>query len=103
MLDRLVIIRTRPYNADEVREILRIRAREEKVELSDEALEELTKLGVEESLRYSIQLLAPTQLKASESGRKSISKDDVEYVRKLFLGVKESVRYVKDYENYFLK
>jgi len=103
MLDRLVIIRTRPYNADEIREILRIRAKEERVELGVDAIEELTKLGVEESLRYAIQLLAPTQLRASEMGRKEVTKDDIEYVRKLFLGVKESVRYVKEYENYFLK
>lgn len=103
MLDRLVIIRTRPYNADEVREILKIRAKEEKVELSDDALAELTKLGVEESLRYAIQLLAPTQLRASEIGRKSISKEDVDYAKKLFLGVKESINYVKEYEGYFLK
>ncbi|MFP3178698.1 MAG: RuvB-like helicase [Thermocladium sp.] len=103
ILDRLVIIRTRPYNADEIREILRIRAKEERVELGVDAIEELTKLGVEESLRYAIQLLAPTQLRASEMGRKEVTKDDIEYVRKLFLGVKESVRYVKEYENYFLK
>ncbi len=103
MLDRLVIIRTRPYNAEEIKEILRIRAKEEKVELGIDAIEELTKLGVEESLRYAIQLLAPTQLRASEMGRKEVTKDDIEYVRKLFLGVKESIRYVKEYENYFLK
>ncbi|MGC8596984.1 MAG: RuvB-like helicase [Thermocladium sp.] len=103
MLDRLVIIRTRPYNAEEIKEILRIRAKEEKVELGIDAIEELTKLGVEESLRYAIQLLAPTQLRASEMGHKEVTKDDIEYVRKLFLGVKESIRYVKEYENYFLK
>lgn len=59
MLDRLIIIRTKPYTADEVREIIKIRAREEKVSLANDALEELTKIGTEESLRYAIQLLAP--------------------------------------------
>ncbi|MFB6471181.1 MAG: RuvB-like helicase [Vulcanisaeta sp. AZ3] len=103
MLDRLVIIKTKPYTADEVREIIKIRAREEKVSLSNEALEELTKIGAEESLRYAIQLLSPAQLRAMEVGHKEIAKEDVEYVRRLFLSVKESVQYVKEYENYFLR
>ncbi|WP_069807477.1 RuvB-like helicase [Vulcanisaeta thermophila] len=103
MLDRLVIIRTKPYTADEVREIIKIRAREEKVNLSDDALEILTKIGTEESLRYAIQLLAPAQLRAQEVGHKEIRKEDVEYVRKLFMSVKESVQYVHEYENLFLR
>jgi len=103
MLDRLIIIRTKPYTADEVREIIKIRAREEKVSLSNDALEELTKVGTEESLRYAIQLLAPAQLRAQEVGHKEVMKDDVEYVKRLFLSVKESVQYVKEYENYFLR
>ncbi len=103
MLDRLIIIRTKPYTADEVREIIKIRAREEKVSLSNDALEELTKVGTEESLRYAIQLLAPAQLRAQEVGHKDITKEDVEYVKRLFLSVRESVQYVKEYENYFLR
>jgi TBP-interacting protein len=103
MLDRLIIIRTKPYTADEVREIIKIRAREEKVSLSNDALEELTKVGTEESLRYAIQLLVPAQLRAQEVGHKEVMKDDVEYVKRLFLSVKESVQYVKEYENYFLR
>jgi TBP-interacting protein len=103
MLDRLIIIRTKPYTADEVREIIKIRAREEKVTLSNEALEELTKIGVEESLRYAIQLLAPAQLRAQEVGHKEVTKEDVEYVRKLFLSVKESIQYIKEYESYLMR
>ncbi|BDR92568.1 RuvB-like helicase [Vulcanisaeta souniana] len=103
MLDRLIIIRTKPYTPDEVREIIKIRAREEKVSLANDALEVLTKIGAEESLRYAIQLLAPAQLRAQEIGHKEISKEDIEYVKKMFLSVKESVQYVKEYENYFLR
>ncbi len=45
MLDRLIIIRTKPYTPDEVREIIKIRAREEKVSLANDALEVLTKIA----------------------------------------------------------
>lgn len=103
LLDRLIIIRTRPYNEREVREIITIRAREEGVKLSSEALELLTKIGVENSLRYAIQLLTPAQLRAKEQGREEVNKDDVEYVSKLFLSLKESVEYVKQHEELFLK
>ena len=103
MLDRLIIIKTRPYTADEVREIIKIRAKEEKVELSEDALEELTKIGVEHSLRHAIQLLAPASFRAKEKGRDKVVKEDVEYVKKLFMSVKESIEYVKQYEQLLLR
>ncbi len=103
MLDRLIIIRTRPYTAEEIKEIIKIRAKEEKISLSPDALDALTKIGVEESLRYAIQLMAPAQLRAQEQGRKEVTKEDVEYVKRLFISVKESVRYVKEYEDLFLR
>ncbi len=42
-------------------------------------------------------------MRAQEIGHKEISKEDIEYVKKMFLSVKESVQYVKEYENYFLR
>lgn len=103
MLDRLIIIRTRPYGEKEVREIIKIKAAEEGVRLTDDALEALTKIGVEESLRYAIQLLVPAQLRATDLGRDSVTREDVEYAKSLFVSLKESVQYVKEYENLFLK
>ncbi len=103
MLDRLVIIKTRPYNEDEIREIIKIRAKEEKIELAEDALKYLTEIGVKHSLRHAIQLLAPASLRAKENGREKVAKEDVEYVKKLFISVKESVEYVKQFEELFLK
>jgi len=103
MLDRLIIIRTRPYSEQEIREVIKIRAKEEKINLSPEALEALTKIGASHSLRYAIQIMAPAQLRAKEVGREQVSKDDVEYVKRLFISVKESVEYVKQYESFFLR
>jgi RuvB-like protein 2 len=62
LLDRLLIISTTPYDESEIRQILKIRCEEEDVEMSDEALTVLTKIGKETSLRYSIQLITTANL-----------------------------------------
>ena len=62
LLDRLLIISTTPYEEAEIRQILKIRCEEEDVEMSDEALTVLTKIGKETSLRYSIQLITTANL-----------------------------------------
>ncbi|MEL9991097.1 MAG: RuvB-like helicase [Thermoproteus sp.] len=103
MLDRLVIIRTRPYGEKEIREIVKIKANEEGIKIDEDALDLLTKIGVENSLRYAVQLLVPAYIRAREKGRETISRDDIEYVKSLFVSLKESVEYVKQYEELFLK
>ncbi len=103
LLDRLLIIPTRPYNADEIREIIKIRAHEEEVELEDDALEELVKIGVETSLRYAVQLMEPARIIALNNGRSKISVEDIRNARKLFIDVSQSVKYLKEYEEKFLK
>ncbi len=103
LLDRLLIIRTRPYNADEIKEILRIRADEEDIPLSEEALEELTKIGVERSLRYAVQLMEPARILAEREGRTKVTAEDVKKAATYFVDIKESIKYVQEYEEKFLK
>lgn len=103
LLDRLLIIPTRPYNQDEIKEIIKIRADEIDVKLDEKALELLTKLGVENSLRYSVQLLEPSLVIAQKKGRDMVMPEDVEEASKLFSDTKRSVNYVKEYENLLLK
>merc|ERR1712179_320827 len=62
LLDRLVIISTQPYEEKEIKQILKIRCEEEDVEMSDDALTVLTRIGMETSLRYSIQLITTASL-----------------------------------------
>jgi len=54
LLDRLLIISTTTYSEKEISQILQIRCEEEDVELTEEAMELLTEIGTETSLRYSI-------------------------------------------------
>ncbi len=103
LLDRLLIIPTKPYTADEIREILKIRAEELDVMLEPEALEILTKLGVENSMRYAVELIEPSLVIAQREGRSTIKPEDVERASSLFSDVKRSVKYVKEYENILLK
>ncbi len=102
LLDRLLIINTRPYTADEITEILKIRAKEEKIELEEDALQYLTEIGTKSSLRYAVQLLTPSMEHAREQGRSKITKEDVQAVEKLFSDVKRSANYVRKLEQEFM-
>lgn len=103
LLDRLLIIPTRPYNEQEIREIIKIRAEEMEISLTDEALEKLVELGVKKSLRYAVQLLEPARIIAEERGAHSVEVQDVERASKLFIDLTASVEYLKQYEEKFLK
>lgn len=103
ILDRLLIIPVRPYTRDEIKEIVRIRAEEEEVELTPEALELLADLGVKYSLRYAIQLLRPASIVASKKGREEVRAEDVNEVSTLFIDTKRSIEFIKEYEEKLLK
>ena len=60
-LARLLIIPTKPYSADEIRSIVRIRCTAEGVSVSDAAIDKIADHGVRISLRYGLQLLTPAR------------------------------------------
>merc|ERR1712176_1673036 len=62
LLDRMLIISTVPYTEKEISQILHIRCEEEDVEMSEDALTLLTKIGLETSLRYAIHLIIAAAL-----------------------------------------
>ncbi|EGG21364.1 AAA ATPase domain-containing protein [Cavenderia fasciculata] len=102
LLDRLLIIHTQPYQEKDVLKILKIRAAEEDVDISDDALALLTRIGLETSLRYSIHLITSASLVCSKRKGTEVSVDDVRKVYDLFVDVKRSVKYLKDYQDEFL-
>ncbi|MCC6034932.1 MAG: hypothetical protein LM567_05515 [Desulfurococcaceae archaeon] len=97
------MIPTRPYTAEEIREIVKIRAEEAEIDLTQEALEKLVEIGTKTSLRYAVQLLEPARIIAEERGSSKIEVEDVEKAKKLFVDVSVSVEYLKKYESLFLK
>jgi TBP-interacting protein len=102
LLDRLLIITTEPYSREEIKTIIEIRAAESGMMLSDEALEKLTELGVKNSLRYAIQLLAPAHEFAKLRNSGKVELEDVERAASLFVDVNQSSIYLKKWEEKML-
>ncbi|MCE4627991.1 MAG: RuvB-like helicase [Desulfurococcales archaeon] len=103
LLDRLLIIMTRPYKRDEIRDILLIRSDELEIPLSTEALEKLSDIGEQRSLRYAIQLLEPAYIVAQRRGHRRVEAEDVEEAARLFHDVKETVRELEKYRELMLR
>ncbi len=102
LLDRLLIIITEPYNKEEMREIIKIRIREERIKISEEAVEKLVDLAEKNSLRYSIMLLAPIKELTEIHGKDEADINIVEQASQLFSDYKTSSRHLKEYEKLYL-
>ena len=98
LVDRSVIIGTHEYDPDSIREILRIRSSEEKVEIENDALERLTEVGSKSSLRYAVQLLSLAAQNSKAMKRERVTVEDVERVDKLFMDIGEAAEHLKKYE-----
>ncbi|CAG9316959.1 unnamed protein product [Blepharisma stoltei] len=102
LLDRSLIIMTRPYTEEEIRSILKIRCEEEDVEMTEEALDLLTTIGLDTSLRYSIQLITTSSLVARKRKASEVDVPDVRRVYSLFIDLKRSQQYLKEYESEYM-
>jgi RuvB-like protein 1 (pontin 52) len=90
LLDRLLIIRTYPYEVPEVAQILKIRAQTEGITITDDALQHLAKIGGATSLRYVVQLLTPARILAETNGKTKVENEDIEEINELFMDAKAS-------------
>uniref|UniRef100_A0A7S4I6G3 RuvB-like helicase n=1 Tax=Vannella robusta TaxID=1487602 RepID=A0A7S4I6G3_9EUKA len=102
LLDRMLIVSTNPYEENEIGAILKLRCDEEDITLEEDAMELLTKIGTETSLRYVMQLITSSALVCSKRNGKNVSVDDIKRVYSLFVDVKRSVEFLKEYENEFM-
>lgn len=102
LLDRLLIISTQPYTQDEIRQILDIRCEEEEVEISEEAKILLTKIGVDTSLRYAINLITSAALACQKRKGKIVEMEDINRVYHLFLDVKRSTQYLMEFQSQYM-
>lgn len=60
-LGRLLIVPTQPYQADEIKKIVKIRVTTEGLSITDTAIDKIADHGVRISLRYCLQLLTPSR------------------------------------------
>lgn len=102
LLDRLMIISTTPYSEAELRRILEIRCEEEDVEMSTDSLDLLTKIGMETSLRYAIQMIMISSLCCQKRKGTEVSIDDIKRVYSLFVDVKRSTQFLMEYQKDFM-
>jgi len=100
LLDRMLIVRTMPYNKEEMVQIIAIRASVESIELDEGALELLGEIGTRTSLRYAVQMLTPARILGETMGRTKLQKDDVLEVDKLFFDGKASAKLLARSEGY---
>ncbi|KAG3295204.1 RuvB like AAA ATPase 1 [Ictidomys tridecemlineatus] len=103
LLDRVMIIRTMLYSPQEMKQIIKIRAQTEGINISEEALNHLGEIGTKTTLRYSVQLLTPANLLAKINGKDSIEKEHVEEISELFYDAKSSAKILADQQDKYMK
>jgi len=97
-LDRVVIVSTHAYAKEEIQQILSIRAQEEEVDISPDALALLTKIGQETGIRYASNLLTVSQLISAKKRAKQVEMEDIQRSFQLFYDQDRSVKFVKEFE-----
>jgi len=102
LLDRMLIISTTPYTEKEVQQILHIRCEEEDVEMAEDALALLTKIGIETTLRYSIHMIIAAALVCAKRKGVEVEVEDIKKVYTLFVDVKRSTQFLIEYQNEFM-
>jgi len=102
LLDRLLIIPTKPYEDKEVRAIIKIRCEEEDVQIAEDAKEVLVKMVKETSLRYSIHCITLASLVCRKRKGTEVTKKDIERVYALFLDVHRSTQWLQQHQNQYV-
>lgn len=101
-LDRVVIVSTQPYSPEEISQIIAIRAQEEEVDLTPDALALLTKIGQEAGLRYASNIITTSTLLSQKRKSKDVGIEDVQRSYKLFYDPARSVKFVSEFEQNFI-
>jgi RuvB-like protein 1 (pontin 52) len=101
-LDRLLIIKTKPYKFDEMVMIIRIRAETEGIQIDEESYTALANIANTTSLRHAIQLLTPCKIisRIYSPENPTVTKSIVEEVSTLFIDGKESSEVLKSQTGY---
>jgi RuvB-like protein 2 len=97
-----MIVSTEPYSLDEVRKILSVRCEEEDVDMADDAMELLARIGIETSLRYAIHMIIAASLASMKRKSGTVEIEDIKRVYRLFVDVKRSTQYLMEYNKEFM-
>ena len=95
-----MIIRTLPYEKNDMIQIVGIRATTEGIEIDPSAIDLLGEIGEKTSLRFVVQLLTPSNILAKSKGRNKIISEDVEEISKIFHDAKTSAQLLASSEGF---
>ncbi|KAJ9128172.1 RuvB-like protein 2 [Naganishia onofrii] len=99
LLDRVLIISTKKYELDDIKQIIRVRAQEEDVSFEDSALDALTQIGSHTSLRYALNLIAPSNHVAKRRKGTEVSVQDLRMAYKYFTDVGRSLAFIEEQQD----
>jgi len=102
LLDRLLIIATKPYSEKELKQIIQIRCEEEDVNLTEDALSLLTTIGMETSLRYAMYTITSAALICAKRKSTQVETEDVKKSYSLFVDAKRSTQFLHEYQREYL-
>ncbi|KAI8867955.1 RuvB-like 2 [Ramicandelaber brevisporus] len=94
--ERALTIMTQQLSLDEVRQVLKNRLDEESTEMSPDAIEVLTRIALETSIRYAIHLIATASLVAQRRKSAVVDIVDIKKVYSLFMDQKRSAQSLQD-------
>jgi RuvB-like protein 1 (pontin 52) len=103
LLDRLVIIRTMPYEQKDIQSILELRCKVEEILVDESGMQKLAEIGADSSLRYVVQLLTPARILAQTNGKDQVTADEVEEIHSLFFDAKRSSKVLTEQQAFYLK
>ncbi|KHJ46771.1 ATPase, AAA family [Trichuris suis] len=95
-LDRLIIIKSQPYSSEDIFHIIKIRCKEEDVNIGDQAAHALTQLGMDCSLRYAMQLICVANVLAKRRKAAEVEMEDVRMAYELFWDETRSAAYLDE-------
>ena len=103
LLDRLLIISTKPYNEKELKAILTIRCQEEDVTMNPDALDLLTRIAKEtSSLRYAMHMITAASLTCKQRKGSDVEVNDIRRVYSLFSDIRRSTQYLIEHNKQFM-
>ncbi|KAI6136093.1 TIP49-domain-containing protein [Pisolithus sp. B1] len=96
LLDRVLIVSTRPYSEEETQQIIRIRCEEEDVTLTSDALNVLTSMAGSTTLRYALNLISCAQIISRKRKAEQVGVEDLRRAYTYFMDEKRSVQWLKE-------
>ncbi|KAH9897619.1 TIP49-domain-containing protein [Cubamyces lactineus] len=99
LLDRVLIVSTQPYTPDDIKYIIKIRCEEEDVTLTESALDILTRLAADTTLRYVLNLISCAQMLARKRKAEAVEDTDIRRAYSYFFDEKRSVQWIKEQQH----